>query len=298
MQRKNFIKTSALLLSAIALGGKNSFARLLAENGYEIKMLGENVGIFTEKGGTIMFVHTSEGTVVVDTQFPDSAAHLIEEIKKMEKGIAMVINTHHHGDHTGGNINFVNLTKRVVAHQNAAKNLRDVATKSKSESKQYFPTETFVSKLSLQIGAEKIDLHYFGAGHTNGDIFVHHVNSNTVHVGDLIFNKRHPFVDRNAGANIKNWQSVIRKAAKKFPNDTKYISGHAGNGASVEMKKEDLFVFKNYLAAVMKQVKEGIKNKMTREEILKAKTIKGFETWDASGIERPLTAAYEELTSK
>ena len=90
MERKSFLKGTAILLTAFAIGGKNSFAQLLAENGYDIKMIGENVGIFTEKGGTIMFVHTSEGTVVIDTQFPDSAAHLIDEFKKMKKGIAMV----------------------------------------------------------------------------------------------------------------------------------------------------------------------------------------------------------------
>ncbi len=298
MQRKNFLKGSAVLLTAFAIGSKTSFAQLLEANGYQIKMLGENVGIFTETGGTIMFVHTSEGTVVVDTQFPDSAAHLIDEIKKLQKGIAMVINTHHHGDHTGGNIQFVNLTKRVIAHENAAKNLKEVAAKSKNESKQYFPTETFAEKLSLQIGKEKIDLHYFGAGHTNGDIFVHHINSNTVHVGDLVFNRRHPFVDRSAGANMKSWQAVLTKASKKFNKNTNYICGHAGKDFSVEIKKADLLFFKKYLRAVLQQVEEDIENKKTLEEVLKTKVIKGYETWDTSGIERPLTAAYEELTAK
>lgn len=298
MQRKSFLKSSALLLTAFAIGSKTSFAQLLEANGYEIKMLTDNVGIFTEKGGTIMFVHTREGTVVVDTQFPDSATHLIEEMKKLQKGIAMVINTHHHGDHTGGNIQFVELTKRVIAHQNALKNLQDVAAKAKNESKQYFPTETFAERLSLQIGTEKIDLHYFGAGHTNGDIFVHHVNSNTVHVGDLVFNRRHPFVDRSAGANMKSWQSVLAKATKKFTKSTTYICGHAGKDFSVEVKKADVLFFKKYLKAVLQQVKEDIESKKPLEEILKTKAIKGYETWDASGIERPLTAAYEELTAK
>ncbi len=298
MQRKSFLKSSALLLTAFAIGSKTSFAQLLEANGYEIKMLTDNVGIFTEKGGTIMFVHTSEGTVVVDTQFPDSATHLIEEMKKLQKGIAMVINTHHHGDHTGGNIQFVELTKRVIAHQNALKNLQEVAAKAKNESKQYFPTETFAERLSLQIGTEKIDLYYFGAGHTNGDIFVHHVNSNTVHVGDLVFNRRHPFVDRSAGANMKSWQTALTKATKKFSKNTNYICGHAGKDFSVEVKKADILFFKKYLKAVLKQVGEDIENKKSLVEILKSKTIKGFETWDASGIERPLTAAYEELTAK
>lgn len=298
MQRKNFLKGSALLLTAFAIGSRTSFAQLLEANGFNIKMLGDNVGIFTEKGGTIMFVHTSEGTVVVDTQFPDSAAHLIEEMKKLQKGIAMVINTHHHGDHTGGNIQFVNLTKRVVSHQNALKNLQAVAAKAKNEGKQYFPTETFAKRLSLQIGTEKIDLHYFGAGHTNGDIFVHHVNSNTVHVGDLVFNRRHPFVDRSTGANMKSWQSVLTKATKKFSRNTTYICGHAGQDFSIEIKKADVLFFKNYLKAVLQQVSEDIEAKKSLQDVLKAKTIKGYETWDTSGIERPLTAAYEELMAK
>ncbi len=296
MKRRQFLRNTGVLLTAFTVANKSSFAKLLEANGYEIKMISDQVGIFTEKGGTIMFVHTSEGTVVVDTQFPDTATHLIDEIKKLQKGIAMVINTHHHGDHTGGNIQFLNLTSRVIAHDNAAKNLRTSSEKTKSENKQYFPTETFSTVLNLQVGTEKINLHYFGAGHTNGDIFIHHVTSNTVHVGDLVFNRRHPFVDRASGANIKSWIAVLKKASSFFGKNATYICGHAGKDFPVMVKKEDVLFFRKYLTAVLKQVKLEIKNKKPLEEILKTKMIKGFETIDAAGIERPLTAAYEELT--
>ena len=85
-------------------------------------MLTENIGIFSEKGGTIFFHLSKEGIVVVDTQFPDTALHLIDELKKKtEKPFKLIVNTHHHGDHSSGNIAFKDLVTTVVAHQNLKK---------------------------------------------------------------------------------------------------------------------------------------------------------------------------------
>ena len=82
MKRRSFIRNTGLTLGAFALLNQKSFAAFLSDPAYNIKMLTDNIGIFTEKGGTILFMISKEGTVVVDTQFPDTAAHLVEEIKK------------------------------------------------------------------------------------------------------------------------------------------------------------------------------------------------------------------------
>ena len=299
MQRRNFVKGSILSLAAITLFNKNSFAQWLTAAGYKITMLTKNIGLFTEKGGTILFQLGDDGTVVVDSQFEDSVAHLIAEInKKTDLPFGLLINTHHHGDHTSGNIVFKILTANVLAHSNSKKNQEAVAIKNKTEQKQYYPTETFTDNYCKKMNKDEICLHYFGAAHTDGDCVVHFKKANIIHVGDLVFNRRHPFVDRSAGANIKNWITVLEKITKKFPKKTKYVAGHAGEGFDVVINKADILAFRNYLKNVLLFTAAEIKAGKTLAEILKTKEIPNAPQWKGDGIERPLTAAYEELTQK
>ncbi|RYY71845.1 MAG: MBL fold metallo-hydrolase, partial [Chitinophagaceae bacterium] len=206
MQRRNFLVNSSVLLSILALQGKTSLAQLLQDPTWKVKMLNDTVGVFTEKGGTILFNLTKDGIVVVDSQFPDAAQHLIDDLKKKSsQPFRLLINTHHHGDHTAGNIAFKGLVQHTLAHENSKLNQQAVALKSSSEDKQLYPDQTYKDKWCEKIGKEHICLHYLGAGHTNGDSLVHFQDSDIVHMGDLVFNRRHPFIDRTAGASISNW---------------------------------------------------------------------------------------------
>ena len=85
MQRRSFLRNTGLTLAGLALLNKDSLASFLADPAWKIKMLTDDIGIFTEKGGTIMFLLTKKGMVVVDSQFPDTAGHLIEELKKKRR---------------------------------------------------------------------------------------------------------------------------------------------------------------------------------------------------------------------
>lgn len=100
-------------------------------------------------------------------------------------------------------------------------------------------------------------LHYFGPAHTNGDSFVHFENANIVHTGDLLFNRRAPFVDKTAGANISNWQEVMEKGYETFDDDTLFVFGHSGNGYEITGKRADLKAFQNYLRKVIEFVKKA-----------------------------------------
>ena len=134
MQRRTFLKTTSLTLGGIALLNTDSLARFLADPAYNIKMLTPEIGIFTEKGGTILFMLNKKGIVVVDSQFEDTARHLIDEIKKKsKKPFNLLINTHHHADHTSGNIAFKNLVPHVVAHSNSKINQQNAAIKNKTD---------------------------------------------------------------------------------------------------------------------------------------------------------------------
>jgi glyoxylase-like metal-dependent hydrolase (beta-lactamase superfamily II) len=297
MQRRNFIRNTGFTLTGLALFNKQIAAAFFVQPGWKIKMLTDTIGVFSEKGGTIMFYISKKDVVVVDAQFPDSAQHLIDELKKRsENPFRLLINTHHHGDHTAGNIAFKNLVPHVLAHTNSLINQKAVASKNKNEDKQLYPDQTFTDIWSEKIGKEKISLHYFGAGHTNGDSLVHFEHSNIVHMGDLVFNRMHPYIDKSAGAEINNWIKILDKSITAFDNKTQFVCGHAGEGYDIIAKPEDLKAFGDYLGAVLKFVAGEIKAGKTKDEILKSKIIPGTEEWKGEGITRPLTAAYTELT--
>ena len=298
MNRKIFIRNSALTGAGLLLAQKNLLAAFFQQPAWKIQQLTKEIGIFSEKGGTILFAFTKDGIVVTDTQFPEQSNHLIDELKKQNsQPVKLVINTHHHGDHTSGNIAFKGLTEHVLAHANSKTNQETASKKNKTEDQQLYPDQTYTDVWSQPIGKEVFTLHYFGAGHTNGDSLVHLEKANIVHLGDLLFNRRHPFVDRSAGANIKNWITVLDKAQQKFNKHTTFVFGHAAEGFPVTGNKEDIKAFSNYLEKTLLFVESGIKAGKSKEEILKATSIPGAEEWKGDGIERPLTAAYEELTS-
>src|SRR5882757_2659225 len=219
MQRSAFIRNTTLLASGLlALNPKNMLAALLQQPAWKIKMLTDNIGIFTEQGGTIAFLLSKSGIVVVDSEFAEPAKHLISELQQRttNKPFYKLINTHHHGDHTSGNISFKGLVPHVLAHANSKLNQETVAKAQKKEDLQLYPDMVYTDKWSERLDRENISLYYYGAGHTNGDSLVHFEHNDIVHMGDLVFNRRHPFVDRSAGASMKSWITVLDKALNKF----------------------------------------------------------------------------------
>lgn len=301
MQRRSFLRNTGLTLAGLSLLNKDTLASFLADPAWKIKMLSGDIGIFTEKGGTIAFMLTKKGIVVVDAQFPDSAGHLIQELKKKsKKSFRFLINTHHHGDHTAGNIAFKGLAEHVVAHVNSKANqLRVAAEQKMAADKFHVPDITFGDEgWNTKVAKENIMAHYFGAGHTNGDSMIHFQHDNIVHMGDLVFNRRHPYIDKTAGANIANWIILLDKAIATFDVKTQFVCGHAGTGYDVVLKAEDLKAFGDYLGNVLKFTETQIRAGKTQEEILKATEIPGSPEWKGDGIERPLGAAYAELAVK
>lgn len=298
MRRSEFIRSSALALGAAAFSGNKLFASLLADP-WNVTMLRENIGIFTERGGIIGFLLSKDGIVVVDSQFPDQSKHLIDELKKRnEKPFKLLINTHHHGDHSSGNISFKGIVERVLAHTNSKANQERVAKEQKKEDQQLYPDRTYDSVWSEKIGKEKITLNYFGPGHTNGDSIVHFAHADIVHMGDLMFNRRHPFIDRTAGASIANWITVLDKTVKKFPKKTIYIFGHSADPGKETGNAEDVKLFRDYLEKLLRFAETEAKAGKTKEEFIKNTSIPGVTEWKGDGIARPLTAAYEEVTAK
>lgn len=297
MHRRIFLRNTGLITASGLLFQKQAISAMMNRFDYNIRMLRNNIGVFTERGGTIGFLLGKDGIVVIDAQFPDTAQHLIDDLKKKSaQPFRYLLNTHHHGDHTAGNISFKGIAEHVAAHQNSLVNQKTVAEKNGSMDKQLLPDTTFEKEWKLKLSDEEIKADYFGPGHTNGDAVYHFENANIMHVGDLMFNKRHPFVDRSAGANMQHWIKDLEAITKKANKDTIIIFGHALNEGEETGSVEDVKKFSDYLQKVLRFAEQEIKKGVSKEEFVKNKSIPGVTEWTGQGIERPLTAAYEELT--
>jgi cyclase len=299
MDRRRFIRNTGILSSATLLLQHKAFADIFKPYEFKMKLLRKNVGIFTERGGSIGYLLDKDGIVVIDSQFPDTAPHLIDEIKKQSTSpFRYLLNTHHHGDHTGGNISFKGIAEHVAAHKNSFINQKTVAEKNNALDKVLLPDITFEDDYKLKMVDEKLKGYYYGAGHTNGDAIFHFENANVMHVGDLMFNKRHPFVDRSAGANMASWIKALDKIIKKADKDTIIIFGHSLNAGEETGNTEDLKKFQDYLGKVLAFAEQEIKKGVSKEEFIKNTSIPGVTEWTGQGIDRPLTAAYEEVSEK
>lgn len=296
MERRKFLFSAGLSMASLAVLRNQSFAALIQDSTYKIKPLRNNIGIFTEKGGTIAWMVNKEGIVVVDAEFPDTAPHLIAELKKQsDKPFEWLINTHHHADHTSGNIAFKGLAKNVAAHTNSLINQKN-ATVGKEDT-QLYPNITFGDGWKVKVGDESIKAHYFGPGHTNGDAMIHFEHANIVHTGDLVFNRRYPVVDPKAGASVRHWAVALEAAQKQFNKDTLFVFGHAFDPEKVTGTMDDLKAMQNYMENLVVFVGAQIKAGKTKAEVLQATSVPGVTDWQGQGIQRSLGAAFDELSA-
>jgi cyclase len=295
MIRRSFVKNAGFAFGAIPLFRKDWLTQFMQDNPYKMKILRNDVGIFTEKGGTIAYYISKKNIAVVDAEFPEQSKHLIDALQK-DQGIPfeILINTHHHIDHTAGNISFKGIVTHVAAHTNSLLNQQKIAKEQNKEADQLYPDITYGDGWEYKKMKENIKTYYYGPAHTNGDSIIFFPHANIVHVGDLVFNRRWAFIDRSAGGSIKNWILVLDKIQQEFDNDTLFVFGHAFDPEKVTGNKADLKAMQDYLKNLLAFVNSQIKAGKTKDEILKATAIPGVKEWQGDGIERCLQAAYEE----
>jgi glyoxylase-like metal-dependent hydrolase (beta-lactamase superfamily II) len=296
MNRRSFVRNASFTFGAIPLLRKDWITKFMQENPYKMRLLRNDVGIFTEKGGTIAYYVSKKNIAVVDAEFPEQSKHLIDALRKDSgKPFEILINTHHHMDHTAGNISFKGIINHVAAHSNSLINQQRVAKEQNKEDQQLYPDLTYGDTWEYKKLKEKINTYYFGPGHTNGDSIIHFPHANIAHMGDLVFNRRWAFVDRAAGASVKNWILVLDKALQLFDKDTLFVFGHAFDPDKVTGYKDDLKAMQGYLSNLLDYVTQQIKAGKTREEIIKSTSIPGVTEWQGDGIDRGLQAAYDEV---
>ena len=244
----------------------------------------------------------SNGVAVVESQFPAEAKACLDGLKERSGGkpVDLLLNSHHHGDHSGGNISFRGSAKKVVAHAKANEHMRQPPG-GQPPADQLFPDTTFTETWSADAGDEKIRAKHYGRAHTSGDAVITFERANVAHMGDLMFNQRHPVVDRSAGATIKGWMTVLERVPRDHSNDTIYIFGHGNTGLPVTGSQADLAKFRDYFGALLAFVETNVKAGRSRDEILAMRDpLAGFESFGRFGQPGPrdaLTCAYEEITA-
>jgi cyclase len=274
----------------------------------EFKALRRNVGLFTARGGTIGWLVNRDAVAAVDTQFPDTAAVFLKDLHGRDnRTLDAVIDTHHHGDHTGGNGVFRPATKTIVAHANVPGLMRAAAARSprppsEADLAAMLPDATFPDMWRKDFGDETISCKYFGPAHTKGDIVTHFEKANVIHLGDLLFNRIYPVIDRPGGANVRAWVTVVEKIAAEYPKDAIYISGHGAPKFGVQLGTADLLVFRDYLSALLAHVEAEIKAGKSKEEIMKLENLAGFPDFHVppgrgNRLGSNLSVVYDELTS-
>lgn len=263
--------------------------------------LRRNVGIFNARGGTIGWLATGEALAVVDTQFPETATVCLAGLPgRGERMIDVVINTHHHGDHVGGNGVFRPATKKIVAHANVPELMRARAIQDKKPVEDLVIADTtFAETWRQELGDEVVSAKYFGAAHTKGDIVVLFEKANVVHMGDLLFNRIYPVIDRPGGASIAGWIGVLEKIAKEYPADAIYVAGHANPKFSVTVERDQLLVLRDYLTGLLEYTQKAVAAGKPKSEVAAMENLPGFPDFhqplpNRLGIN--LSVAFDELT--
>ena len=260
----------------------------------------DNIYMLQGSGGNIAVLVGEEGTLMVDDQFAPLSEKIMATVKELtDHSVHYLLNTHWHGDHTGGNENFANAGAVIIAQDNVRKrlssdNVRPFGRTTPASPEASWPKITFNEEMHIYYNSENVHLIHNHNAHTDGDAFVYFSDANVLHMGDCFFKDRFPFIDRDLGGSPQGYISAVSKALLLSDDSTKIIPGH-GDLAS----KQDLQNFYNMLTTMRDRVKKSIEDGHTVEEALAANLTEGYESWGTGFINdekivKVLYAAYSE----
>ena len=260
-----------------------------------------NVYMLEGAGGNIGVSVGPDGILIVDDQFAPLADKIKAALKTLGEGkLKFVLNTHYHGDHTGGNIAFAP-DAPIIAQTNVRKRLSE-EQKSKffnrttpASPKEALPVITFDNAVSVFFNGEEIKVIHFPHGHTDGDSVIFFTGSNVVHMGDDFFNGRFPVVDLEAGGDVEGMTKNIGDIISKLPAGVKIIPGH---GALSDA--EGLKTFHNMLVQTTDIVRKRMAAGKTLDQIKAEGLPEEWKTWGSGFIKTDLwlTLIYNSLSAK
>lgn len=193
----------------------------------DVLRVADNLYVLTGGGGnTTVFITQNNGVVVFDAKLPGSGKPLVEKIRTItDKPITTLINSHTHGDHTGGNVDFPS-TVRVVAHENTKTNMEKM-DQFKGDNAKFLPAQTYRDRLSLFSGADRVDLYYFGQGGTDGDSWFVIPSLRLMAGGDDV-NKGLTLLDPGNGGSARGMEQTLTRVVSEVKNVDRVVTGHGG----------------------------------------------------------------------
>ncbi|HUI56368.1 MAG TPA: MBL fold metallo-hydrolase [Bryobacteraceae bacterium] len=204
----------------------------------------ENLYAIIGDGGNVAFMPTNEGVILVDDKFERDAPQIVAQVKSVtDKPIRYVLNTHQHGDHTGGNAAMMAANAEIIIQKNARANML-------AGNMPGLPRITFSEESQVFLGGKEVLARHLGRGHTNGDAVIYFPSERVLHTGDLYVSSGALFCDTSAGGSIKDWEQTIQKSLQ-YDFDT-VIPGH---GAL--MKKADLAKWAQTVATVRERIRKA-----------------------------------------
>jgi cyclase len=289
-----YLLASAAALLAIPAAAQQDFSKV------EIKAetLAPGVTVLFGAGGNIGVSHGKDGTVLIDDQFAPLTPQIQGAVTKLgATPVKFLINTHWHGDHTGGNENFGKAGALIMAHDNvrirmAAPQTRGERTTPASPAVA-LPVVTYHDGLSLHLNGDEIRTYHMHDGHTDGDSIIIWKKANVIHMGDLFFNKvTLPFIDLDSGGSARGMLAAVQKTLTLTNAQTKIIPGHGPVATET-----DLIAYRDMLQTVIGAVDSAIKAGKSLAEI---QATKPAAKWEVVGgfisSDRFIEAIYTSLT--
>jgi cyclase len=257
-----------VLLAAGTLSAGSAAYQTQAAKVVEVEKLKDNLYLLKGGGGNTAAFITAAGVVVVDTKDPGWGQPLLDKIKEITgKPVITIINTHTHGDHVSGNVEFP-ATVDVVTHENAKVSMAKMLAPSgfppstatqtifEANGGRGLPKRTFTDKMTIGSGNDQVDLLYFGRGHTGGDAWVVFPMLRVMHAGDIFSGKNVPILDAINGGSGVDMPDTLSKAADFAKNIDTIITGHSTQMTVADLREYAAFN-RDFLTAVQEAKKAG-----------------------------------------
>jgi cyclase len=264
-----------------------------------------NIYMLEGEGGNIGASVGEDGIVIVDDQFAPLADKIQAALKSLgitDKPVRFVINTHYHGDHTGGNVPFNNAGSTIIAQDNVRKRLVSGGTAGnggsikmevKPADKAALPIITFEHDVTVHLNGEDIRALHFPSGHTDGDSIIFFPKNNVVHMGDDFVRYGFPFIDVASGGSVQGMIDAMEKATAQLPADVKVIPGH---GALSNL--DDVREFVKMLKVTTVVVEKALQQHKTLEQMKKEKILDPWKKWSGDFVNTDafIETLYNSLT--
>jgi glyoxylase-like metal-dependent hydrolase (beta-lactamase superfamily II) len=252
-------------------------------------------------GGNIGVSAGTNGIVLIDDQFAPLSDKIKTALAAINQGpIRFLLNTHWHGDHTGGNENFAKSGVVIVAHENVRHRMSveqfiaAFGSKVPPSPETALPIVTFTDAVNFYLNGDSISALHVAAAHTDGDVVIYFRRANVVHMGDTYFNGRYPFIDLSSGGSIDGLVAAVDRVLAMTDQHTKYIPGHGELSGRAE-----LAAYRDMLATVRDRIRKLSRQGKTLAQVKAAKPSAEFDaTWGTGFItpERFVEILYDNLS--